>query len=115
VPLWSVHADGRSHSAETCTSDPFLTYCVAMSASLFQQLTLTHSVSLSPARFLRLTATENDATRCSPTSRTCGSLPTKPVTCVLMLVPMMFSPLRVCAVLSIGPVPISDQENSRRD
>jgi hypothetical protein len=34
-----------------------------MSASLFRQFTLSHSVSFSPARFSRLTATENEATR----------------------------------------------------
>ena len=67
----------------------------------FQQFTRTHSVSFSPAWFLRLTDTQKDATLCSPTSRTCGSVPTNLVTYDLMLVPDV-APSHVCAMSSTG-------------
>jgi hypothetical protein len=40
------------------------------------------------AAYEREVRTAGAATRCSPTSRTCGSLPTKPVTEMLIIVPI---------------------------
>src|SRR5436190_19394208 len=65
-----------------------------MSDNLFQQFTHSQRVCFLRDPFLRLTAMLKLATCCSPTVFNCGSLPTKPVTCRLMLVPMLLTPLR---------------------